>query len=421
MLLNKVVIFRTFNNIIFNKYQQLIFNLNPFYLLFSKNKITLIKNYNKKYIKLMINLRFAIPFLLLFAHQHLSNNIIGLNNPVISISFFLTFIFTIFIFLTTNKKVNNFKYFAISIAILFILLWIIKPILFKDLAFLYLNIFLTYYIVSQNGLNYIKKQLKIVIIFSAIISIIQISGISSFLHILNSQFITDTPKGLANKIEVSNILTNNIPVDFDFDSRQVRPPGIFHSSALLGGIIVLYISYIFLGVFNSLKSYAFIPFLCIYSGSKLVLSATILFLFLSILFRRINFIQLLTIFIGGIFSIFTHMYLFKYLFDFQFNYDIFFYSLDIRFFQYSIDNLDFEYISNILFKIIIFFIFLITLNNLFKFVPSVRRFYNYLILVVAISASFFATPHIANLLFGWFYFPAFFFYKEIKPDFENQH
>ena len=363
----------------------------------------------------MINLKCAFPFLLLFAHQHISNSLVGLNNPVISISFFLSFIFSLYVCLIFNEKVGSIKIILFFITNLFILLWLISPTIFKDFAFVVINLFITYYIVIQKGFESVKKQLSFLVIISAIISIIQISGTSTIVHIFNSQYLIESSEGLIRKIETTNLLSSTIDNFFDFDSRQVRPPGIFHSSALLSGIYVLYITYIFLGFFKSIKYYALVPFLCIYSGSKLVLIVSILFFILSILFRRITNKQIVIFLIGAIFSIFSHRILFNHLMNFQFNYDIFFYSFDIRIVQYSMENINFEYIFNLIYKSVVFFVFVIMSNNYFKFIPSTFHIYNYLLIFIALVASFFATPHIANLFIGWFFLPSFFFLKYLTP------
>ena len=363
----------------------------------------------------MINLKFALPFLFLFVHQHISNSLVGLNNSVISISFFLSFIFSLYIFLIFNEKVSNIKIILFVITNIFILLWLISPIIFKDFAFIVINLFITYYIVIQNGFESIKKQLSFLVITSAIISIIQISGTSTIVHFLNSQYLIESSEGLIRKIEITNLLSSMIDQFFDFDSRQVRPPGVFHSSALLSGIYVLYITFIFLGFFKSIKYYALVPFLCIYSGSKLVLIVSILFFILSILFRRITNKQIVIFAIGALFSIFSHRILFNHLMNFQFNYDILFYSFDIRIVQYSMESINFEYIFNLIYRAVIIFVFVIMANNYFKFIRSSFYIYNYLLIFIALVASFFATPHIANLFIGWFFLPSFFFLKYLTP------
>lgn len=357
----------------------------------------------------MINLKFLFPFFLLFLHHHLSNSIFGLNNPNVSIFVFFSFIFSLFFFLSQNKKVGRTKFVFTSVTIFFILLWAVNSSVFKDFSFFVLNLFLGYYIYCQKGFQYIKSQLAFLVISSSIISIIQISGISTFVHLFNSQFLYESSLGLVQYIELTNLFSTGVDPYFEFDSRQVRPSGIFHSSALLSGIFVLYIAYIFLGFFSSVKFYFFIPFLCIFSGSKLVLLTTLLFFLLCILFQRISFKQIFAIFIGSVFSILIHRILFKHLMDFQFNYDILLYSFDIRFFQYSMDNLDSAYVSYLFYVSFIIGISFLFINYFFKIIPPS---FNFLIVFIAFMASFFATPHIANLFFGWFYFPSFFLRRE---------
>jgi hypothetical protein len=364
---------------------------------------------------MVINPKFALPFTLLFAHQHISNSLLGLSNPFIGISFFLLFFCSLFLFLTLNREVGISKYFAILFVIIFIALWGLIPNYFKDISFLYLNLFVCYYIVVQHGYLSIKKQLVYLVGISLLLSVIQISGTSSLVHILNSQFLSDEIGGYIQRIELTNLFTRNINDGFEFDSRQVRPPGVFHSSALISGIFVLYITYIFLGVFKSNSHFIIVPFLCIYSGSKLVLSVTLIFILLGSLFSRISFKSLIMLLFGFLISFISHNFLFKYLFDFQFNTDILLYSLDIRFLQYSLDNLDMDYIFNYLIKFIILVSILLFASFALKFIPSKFQFYNILILFIALFASFFSTPHIANFLWGWFFFPTFFYLKHLKP------
>jgi hypothetical protein len=117
---------------------------------------------------------------------------------------------------------------------------------------------------------------------------------------------------------------------------------------------------------------------------------------------------------GFLISFISHNYLFRYLFDFQFNYDILLYSLDIRFIQYSFDNLDFDFVFSYLVEGLLLISLLILINFVFKIFSSKNQIFNFLIILIAICASFFATPHIANLFLGWFFFPSFFYVNNLK-------
>lgn len=357
----------------------------------------------------MVKLRFGIPLFFLLLHQYLSNSWMGLNNSLIGISAYLSFIFAMCLFLILNKNIGIIKYFSIFLLMFFISLWLVFPSKYKDLSSLFINLFITFYIVSQGGFYYVKKQLAILVGVSAFLSVIQISGVTPIVHVFNSQYLEERAGQTIQKIEVKNILWNKN--EDDFDSRQVRAPGIFHSSALLGGIFVMYITFAFCGFYNSIKSYAFIPFLCVFGGSKLVLLSALLILIISLLFRRISLRSLIVLIISSFICVALHKWLFNSLLDYQFNLDMLFFSIDVRISQYSWESIDFaSFLPTIsLFGVPLLSIFI--LNSFLHFLPSSDKIFYFIVVSIAVLASFFSTPHIANMLFGWFYFPVFFCYK----------
>jgi hypothetical protein len=260
----------------------------------------------------------------------------------------------------------------------------------------------------------VKNQLVIIVIASAVVGLLQIWGLSPLVHEWNSQFLEEKAGYMVRNLEVRNIIQDDLGNTHEYDSRQVRPPGIFHSSALVSGIFVMYISFVFIGIYKSIKNYFFVPFLCVLSGSKLVLLATLLFFVLSIFFYRLSFRKIFVLTSGSIVAVFFHKFMFNSLLDFQFNTFILFYSFDIRLEQYAWELADLESILPKLYLMVGLVIGLILINKVFQLRLDKNIIFVYTLLIIAISASFFATPHIANFLFGWFYFPAFFAYQHFE-------
>jgi hypothetical protein len=321
------------------------------------------------------------------------------------------FISSMCFFLIHNTRISYSNGLAILFLFLFIILWLIKPSIFKNVASLYINLFITYYIVSQDGFKVMKRQLTYLVAISAIFSIIQISGITPIVHLLNSQYLVDKAGVSVRHVEVKNILWNDFGQNYIYDSRQVRAPGIFHSSALVSGVYVMYIAFIFCGYFRSLISFAFIPFLIAFSGSKLVLLTAIIFLIIALIFKRITLRLITILIISSFLSITFHRLLFHSLLDFQFNFKILYYSINTRIKQYNWESIDFVSYLPYLLMVVVLIAVIYFIKKRFLIIPNYDKIFHYIILSIALISSFFATPHIANLLFGWFYIPAFFFFR----------
>lgn len=354
---------------------------------------------------------FGIPLFLLLAHQHLSNSAFGLNNSKWSLLLFLLFILSLVFFLLRSGGQDYVKVGSTVFLGLFIAAWVVLQGLFKDLANLYINFFLTFYILRLGGLNAIRNQLAFLVVISVIISFFQISGTSEVVHLLNSQYLQEVPGGYVKNVEIDNIMRSSYGNYFTFDSRYVRAPGIFHSSALVSGIFVMYIAFVFCGYIKSNWAWALIPFLSFFSGSKLVLAATILFLLVALVFRQVNIKRLLILTVSTLVAMGVHTSLFYSLLEFQFNFDLFLFSIEIRLEQYNWESFDFTVLIPYLSGFILLIAGLFLLNKAFNFFKNTQKLFCLIILSLALMGTLFATPHIANLLFGWFYFPAFFAYE----------
>ena len=361
-----------------------------------------------------INLRFGLPLFLLILHQHIANSTIGLNNPFIGISVFLFFLFSMCFFLINKFKLTYLNGLAISLLAIFILLWLFMPSVFKDFANIYISIFCAYYIVSIDSLKNITNQLKVLVIISLLLSVIQISGSTDFVHLWNSQFITERGGEFYRNIELTNILNYNVLYNDYFDSRQVRPNGIFHSSALLSGIYTIYIAYVFLGYFKSKSSLALVPVLIIFSGSKLVLLSSIIMFLISFFFNKISFKSIVVLIISTVICFSLHSWLFYSLLNFQFNLDIFLYSINIRLTQFDFKLTNLEYFLPFLFYAFILFISSSFILKILRLSHAKEKFFHFSIIIIALVSSFIATPHSANILFGWFFIPCFFWFKHTK-------
>jgi hypothetical protein len=361
-----------------------------------------------------LNLRFGLPLFLLISHQHISNSSIGLNNSFIGICLFLMFLFSMCFFLINKFKITYLNSIAIFLLITFVGLWLFIPSYFKEIANIYISLFCAYYIVSIDSLKNISNQLKFLVIISLLLSVIQISGSTDFVHLWNSQFITLRGDEFYRNIELENILNYNVLYNNSFDSRQVRPNGIFHSSAILSGIYTIYIAYVFLGYFKSKSSLALVPFLIIFSGSKLVLLSSIIMFLISFFFNKISFKRIVILIISSVICFSLHSWLFYSLLNFQFNLDILLYSINIRLTQFDFKVTSLEYFLPFLFYAFILFISSYFILKIFRFSHVKQNFFHFSIIIIALVSSFISTPHSANILFGWFFIPCFFWLKHTK-------
>ena len=359
---------------------------------------------------------YALPLTLLIFHQHLSNSAFGFNNPVYSLLIFLIFIGSLCYFLLSYDGTKLSNVLVVVLVIFFIAIWVALGGIFKDIANLYLNIFLTFYLLKLRGFEFVRKQLAFLVAVSLLLSVFQIAGTSEMVHHFNSHFIAEVPGGFIKKVEINNIMNQEYGDYFTFDSRQVRAPGIFHSSALISGVFTMYMAFVFCGYLRTWYSYALIPVICIFSGSKLVLLAAILMLVMALIFRKLSWRAFFTIGISAYLTVVVHKALFYSLLDFQFNIDILLFSLEIRFEQYDWNQIDILSFLPSTGTILLAILSLLMVKKLFGIKVNSDQLYYYGILFIAISSSFFTTPHIGNFLFGWFYFPALFVYKLANED-----
>ena len=356
----------------------------------------------------MVNLRFGIPLFLLIVHHHVSNSAFGLNNSIVPLAFFFLFLSSMSIFLITNNRLGYSKFIAVLLLFLFLVLWLLNPTLFKDISSLFINFFITFYIIRQRGFMVVKNQLAIIVLASALVGFFQVWGVSPLVHAWNSQFMDERAGYMVRNIEVYNIFQDDLGNTDEFDSRQVRAPGIFHSSAIVSGIFVMYIAFIFTGIYKSLKNYFFIPFLCVLSGSKLVLLSTLIFFLLALFSYRLSVKKTFILIIGSALAVSFHKLMFNGLLDFQFNTDILLYSFDVRFELYAWEFIELESILLYIYLILSLVIGLFIIMSLLNISINVDKVFLYTLSIIAVGTSYFTTPQISNFILGWFFFPVFF-------------
>ena len=349
-------------------------------------------------------------FLQILFHQTISNTVIGNNNSFIGVFFFLFIFATIFASLYILKvKKTVWVYIFSSILLLLIFLWKLNPVLFKIPSFIFINFYLAFFINITKSSDIVLRQLNWVLKISLILFFFQISGIFEFFHLWNSQFLDSLNNNFFKNISLNNILLNDWYDANEYDSRQVRAPGLFHSSAVTSSIITIYLANLFYGNFKSNFSYLLVPFLIVFSGSKLTILVFSLMLIVSFIYRKIN-LKILTLFALSFFtSIVIHTTLFKSLFHEQFNLEIFFYSFDLRFTSYLLFNLIESINYNLVYGLILLLIILYHIIKRFSsFLQFKNNRYKLVLFLLAFISSFFAIPQIGNLFFGWFLFSTFF-------------
>ncbi len=257
-----------------------------------------------------------------------------------------------------------------------------------------LNACITYYIIKKKYIKTLANILQIVIFISAVLMIFQISGISEFFHSWNSFYIEEFNNYFYRNIVINDILFNGFE---EYNSNQVRPPGIFHSSAVLSMMLICFIVYIYNGFIKSQFAMFIIGYLIIFSGSKSVLAAFILFNFIQINFLRKNWF---VIFSGILSAIIFHVILFPNLLVYNFDINFFFYSFDVRFQDFL--NIKIGDFINDYFLILLSIIFSI-LTLYYIFIQYVNR--NFFISILAISICLLTNNHLNNYLAGLFLFP----------------
>ncbi len=349
-------------------------------------------------------------FLQILFHQNISNSAIGNNNSVLGIFFFLFIFVTIFTLLYTLKvKKTIWLYIFSSILVVLLFLWRLNPDVFKTPSFIFINFYLAFFINITKSSSIVLRQLKWILKISLLLFFFQISGVFEFFHLWNSQFLDSYNNNFFKNITINNILLNDWYYANEYDSRQVRGSGLFHSSAVVSSIITFYLANLFYGNFKNNFSYLLAPFLIVFSGSKLTLLVFSLMLIISIVYRKINF-KILTLFtFSFLTSILIHTTLFKSLFYEQFNLNIFIYSLDLRFRSYLLFDIIESINYNLVFGLILLLSILYLIIKRFSyFLQFKNNRYKLILFLLAFSSSFFAIPQIGNLFFGWFLFSTFF-------------
>lgn len=349
-------------------------------------------------------MKHIIPLYLILIHQILSNSVFGMNNSYLSVYFFLSINIFMAFFLLIDKKLSYVRLALIFFLGIAIILWGAMRDDFHVISSFYITIFTTYYVVSLNGVGVLKKHLVYIVIASFLLSIIQISGVSEFVHFWNSQFINEHAGVNVREIAIYDILGG---ANLDLvDSRQTRPSGIFHSSAVLGWVYTCYIAYIFSGNYQSKWHFYFVPWLIVFSGSKLVLISAIVMLLCS--FNRVSSRILAGILLSTFVSVIFYFILFGDLVTSQFGYAFAYTSIDARmriYFDISLaDALEsFDYAQYVI-EFLGFFL-IATIG-----VVYFRKInYTYQVLVIGLIGAIIATPHFGNLLLGLFFIPAFFY------------
>ncbi len=303
---------------------------------------------------------------------------------------------------TKNKILINY---IVALVISFsILIWFINP----EIKF-YLGIIqvflISYYIHIKGYIHNISKLLKFVVYLSAILIIIQITGVLEFVHYWNSFYIEEVNKNFFVNIDLTNILFEKFD---DYNSNQVRPNGIFYSSAILSMIIIVFMAYIYSGLILSKLSIFLIGYLVFFSGSKSALIAFIGFSLIQFDFFKNNW---LLITLGFIFAAIIHLIIFPGLLVYNFNIDLFFYSFDIRFqalYHDKIGNLINNVFSDINLYLYLLFSFLYFVYILiYKFIKK-----RYLISLCAIMTCMLTNNHLNSYIAGFFLFPLFWYNNE---------
>ncbi len=356
-------------------------------------------------------MRQIIPLYIILVHQILSNSAFGMSNSSFSIWLFLYLLSIMSVFLLLDKQFSYYRLIAVCLLGVAVGLWGASSEEFKMIGYLYVTLFTAYYVVSLDGLRVLKSQLTYIVIASALLSVIQIAGINELVHLWNSQFINEGSGEFIQKISIVDITSFGYETN-DFDSRQVRAPGIFHSSAILSLVYVVYMAFVFSGFYVSKRHFSLIPWLIAFSGSKLVLLAALLMLFASLMFGKLSIRICLMILLNAVVSVVIHTLLFGALLGEQFSLAYAYGSVDARFrayFDFTLGNFlrefDFsQYIPYVWLVIGLVFMAYVAIRKLGNWSVS----YVHYIMSIGLISAIIATPQLGNTLFGLFYIPAFF-------------
>ena len=337
---------------------------------------------------------YLIAFLVIL-HSNISNSSVGLNFPSYSVILFI--ILNSLIIIDLLRSYEDIRCLKLSFFILILLLisYLIPD--YKNYYYIFLSISVGLFIKYKNYYRQLGSIIQILSLLSLPIIIIQISGFYESSHYLNSFFIINNGNDFVYDIKINKFLFNAI---YPFNSNQVRPPGIYYSSAIVSLITISYIIYLYNGILNKSYNFIIITFLIIFSGSKSSLLALLIISIINLnLFKRnIKFIA-----IGVFFGTLLIYIIFPNLLSYNFNYDLFFLSVDLRIRYYYGIKLDHAIEIFSFFYLIISIFFLLLLVLLLKNVDK-----RLLIAIVGIFLSNLTNFLLPSYIMGLFLLPLLF-------------
>lgn len=351
-----------------------------------------------------------IPFYLMILHQCISNSVIGFANPWLSKEIILLMMLTMVIFLYNQIGLKLHSLGAFLFLIISVLIWSVMPKEFAILGNVGLVLFIAYFVFELNGLFFLRNQLFIIIFVSFVLSLMQISGVFEWVHLWNSQFIDVESVPAVMKLELTNILLDPHNEEIEFDSRQVRPSGLFHSSAVLALACTIYISFVYSGLYKRKFHLYFIPWLTIFVGSKLVVIYWIFCTAIGIGTRRINRRTFLFILFNFLTGLGMEFILFPYLLYYQFGFEVMYTSIDSRTRLYFdtkfVEFLEMYPILSSGFAILAAGSIFMTLFGTIALLKRKPNYHKNTLIYIGIILSLITTLQPGNLLYGFLFIPA---------------
>jgi hypothetical protein len=317
-------------------------------------------------------------FSLLLIQQWIAATPIGVKYHAGAYIFFFTVIVTILIQGLTRGFRNHYKYIP-----LFFIVTIFYFIGYKFLIIILLGLYIA---TILNGIVNFSALITLITLISLFLSIFQVAGVHEIFHFFNSQY-------------DENFILRDILFDYretEFRSQQVRPAGILHSSGLLSQIYCYFIALLVLSYKKNLIGFFLIPFLIIFSGSKIVLVFSVIAIAVS-LKNSFDFYEKFLPFILGLLSATVfHLTLFGNLLIKQFEFLMILQAIKFRLDQFLMLNIDPS-------DIFLGFIFLLVIFY-YLYKPEKQRDSFYLLIIVLILTQItnytFTTPIISVLYYG---------------------
>lgn len=343
-------------------------------------------------------------------HQCISNSVIGLSNPWLSKEIISLMMLTMAIFLYNQIGLKTHSLAAFLLMVISALIWALMPKQFTITGQLGSLFFIAYYVFELNGLFFLKKQLFIIIFISFLLSLVQISGMVEWVHLWNSQFINLDRLPAVMEVELVNVFLDAHDKDFEFDSRQVRPCGLFHSSAVLALACTIYTSFVYSGFYKKNFHLYFIPWLTIFVGSKLVVIYWICCTVIGIGTRRINRRTFLYILLNFLSSLVVEFVFFPYLLYYQFGFEVMYTSIDSRTRLYFdttlVEYIEMYPIASSSFAILAIGSIVMALFGLIALLKRKPRYHKNTLICIGILLSLITTLQPGNLLYGFLFIPA---------------